>query len=79
VPSGIIDELRQRSDTDGYVVLARQADLGRGDRIRIDRGPFTDYEAVFEAQRDNERVVALLSLLGRKVLVSLPIGAVAPA
>ena len=53
--------------------------LKRGARIRIDEGPFSSHDAIFEMQRDDERVVALLSLLGRQVVVQLPATAVAPA
>lgn len=79
VPEAIIDEIRCRQDENGFVVLARYYNLKRGSRIRIDDGPFVGLEAVFESQRDDERVVALLSLLGRKVMVQLPIRAVLPA
>jgi transcriptional antiterminator RfaH len=79
VAQGIIDEIRRRVDDDGYVVLAKHLNLKRGAKIRIDSGPFADYEAIFESQRDDERVLALLSLLGREVVVELPIRAVALA
>jgi transcriptional antiterminator RfaH len=79
VPDGIIDEIRARQDVDGFVVMARYYKLRKGAKIRIEAGPFAEYEAIFETQRDDERVIALLSLLGRKVLVDLPIRSVAPA
>jgi transcriptional antiterminator RfaH len=78
VPQAIIDDIRTRQDQDGFVVLARHIKLTRGDRIRIDSGAFADHEAIFESQRDEDRVIALLSLLGRKVLVEVPIRAVVP-
>lgn len=74
-----IEEIRRRRDENGFVVLTKHLNLKRGARIRIDSGPFADYEAIFESQRDDERVVALLSLLGRKVLVDIPIQAFVPA
>lgn len=77
VPPAIIDEIRRRQDEDGYVTLARHK-LSRGDKIRIEGGAFDSYEAIFETMRDNERVVALLSLMGRKVLVNVPVDAVSP-
>ncbi len=75
----IIEEIRARQDNEGFVVLTRHLKLARGARVRIEEGPFAAYEAIFESQRDNERVIALLSLLGRKVVVDLPIRAVVPA
>jgi transcriptional antiterminator RfaH len=79
IPDSIIEEIRRRRDEQGFVILAKHLNLKRGARIRIDTGPFVDYEAIFESQRDEERVVALLSLLGREVVVELPIRAVVPA
>lgn len=79
VPAAIVEEIRRRQDADGFVVLARHVKLDRGDKIRIDAGPFADYEAIFETMRDNERVVALLSLMGRQVVVNVPVEAVSPA
>lgn len=79
VSGAIIEEIQRRRDEQGFVVLAKHLNLKRGSRIRIDTGPFADYEAIFESQRDNERVIALLLLLGRQVVVELPISAVVPA
>lgn len=79
VSSAIVDEIRRREDAEGYVVMERHLDLKRGSRIKIDSGPFMDCEAIFEAQRDEDRVVALLTLLGRKVLTQLPIDSISAA
>ena len=79
VPEAVINEIESRRDADGFVVVARHLGLKRGSRIRIDAGPFAAYEAIFESQRDADRVVALLSLMGREVVVQLPISAVMPA
>ncbi len=78
VPQSIIHEMEHRRGEDGFVVLARHLDLKRGTKIRIDSGPFATCEAIFEAQRDADRVVALLSLMGREVVVQLPIDVVMP-
>ena len=79
VPDQIIDNIRARAGNDGYVVLARQTEISSGARIRINSGPFSECDAIFEANHDNDRVVALLSLLGREVRIKLPIQAVVPA
>lgn len=79
VPQAVITEIERHCDDNGYVVLARHLDLKRGRRIRIDAGPFNGTEAIFEARRDADRVVALLSLMGREVVVQLPIRSVVPA
>src|SRR5262249_25169327 len=79
VPPAIIEQMRARQGEDGFIQVSRKLNILRGSRIRIEAGPFTDYEAIFDTQRDNDRVIALLSLLGRKVVVELPGAAVAPA
>jgi transcriptional antiterminator RfaH len=78
VPQSIIDEMERRRDDDGYVLLARQVELKRGTKFRIDSGPFATHEAIFETIRDSDRVIALLSLMGREVVVQVPIRAVMP-
>lgn len=78
VPQAVIDEIGRRQDQDGYVTLARQCGLKTGDRIRIDSGPFHGTEAIFQSQRDEDRVIALLSLMGREVLVQVPMRAIVP-
>ncbi len=79
VPEAVINEIERRRDADGFVVLARHLGLKRGmqdpDRCRAVCGR----EAIFEEQRDEDRVIALLSLMGREVLVQMPIRAVMPA
>lgn len=79
IPDRVIDEIHRRRNAEGFVVLADHLDLKRGAKIRIDTGAFAATEAIFEARRDNERVIALLSLLGREVMVNVPVGAVTPA
>lgn len=79
VADSMIEQVRRREDANGYIVLKPQAGIQRGAKIRIESGPFADIDAIFEAQRDEDRVLALLSLLGRKVMVSLPADAVTPA
>jgi transcriptional antiterminator RfaH len=78
VPESVIGEIRRRSDDQGFVVLAKHVELKRGARIRIDTGAFSEIEAIFEASRDEDRVIALMSLLGRQVFVQVPISAVVP-
>jgi transcriptional antiterminator RfaH len=78
VPEGTIDEIKSREDGNGFVVLGKHLHLNRGDSFRIGSGPFASQMAIFEAKKDDTRVLALLSMLGRKVSIELPIGAVAP-
>ncbi|MEX0803098.1 MAG: transcription termination/antitermination NusG family protein [Candidatus Binatia bacterium] len=78
VPEFIISEIRTREDENGFVLLGNHLKLARGDKFSIAAGPFAGHVAIFEARRDSARVIALLSLLGGKIVVELPVGAVAP-
>ncbi len=78
IPSAIIDEIRHREDEHGFVVVARHLKLDRGSPIKIESGAFSACEAIFEAQRDEDRVIVLLSILGRKVITEIPIKAIMP-
>jgi transcriptional antiterminator RfaH len=75
----VIDELRRRRDKRGFVLLARELDLGPGQHIRIDFGAFAGCNAIFDAETDHDRVRVLLDLLGREVAVEVPVAAVLPA
>jgi transcriptional antiterminator RfaH len=79
VPDFVISEIRAREDEDGFVLLGNHLKLARGDKFSIAGGPFAGQVAIFEARRDSARVIALLSLLGGKIVVELPLDAVAPA
>ena len=79
VPEIVIEELHRRCDERGFVILARQLDLGPGQHVRIDSRAFAKCDAIFEAHTDDDRVKVLLSLLGREVTVQVPVAAVLPA
>ena len=79
VPESVIEELYHRCDERGFVPLGRQLDLGPGQHIRIDSRAFAACDAIFEAHTDHDRVKVLLSLLGREVMVQVPVAAVLPA
>jgi transcriptional antiterminator RfaH len=75
----LIDDIRSREDDKGYVVLGRQIELQKGQRIQLASEAFKGLEVVFEAKKDSDRVVALLGLLGREFKVSIPVSQVVPA
>lgn len=70
VPDEIIEGLRTHAEEDGLFTV-RPVGLKRGEKVRIAEGPFTELEAVFEAQSDADRVLVLLNLLGRQTIVRL--------
>jgi transcriptional antiterminator RfaH len=74
----VVEEIIAREDSTGAVKLPPPV-LVRGQRLRLIDGPFADYTGIFEEARDQERVVLLLSLLGRDVRIEAASSALAPA
>jgi transcriptional antiterminator RfaH len=78
VPDRIIEEIRAREDETGAVKLVAPT-FARGQVVRLLEGPMADVNGLFEEMRDENRVVLLVSLLGRKVRMQVPAAAVAAA
>jgi len=78
VPERIIAEIKAREDETGAVKLALPS-FARGQVVRMLEGPLADVNGLFEEMRDENRVVLLVSLLGRKVRMQVPATAVAAA
>lgn len=74
VPDGIVEDIQGREDPAGWVVLDRPPSLQKGQAVEIAGGPFAEYRGVFEGLESGERVIVLLSLLGRDVRASIPFG-----
>jgi transcriptional antiterminator RfaH len=72
VPDAVMDALQARAGTDGTFQLDRTSLLKTGDPVRIDDGPMRDLEGIFQAANDADRVIVLLSLMGRDVRVTVP-------
>ena len=77
VPDGIVEAIRSREDAGQFVDLTRQAPFRPGDAVQVMAGPFTDHVAEFEGLSEEQRVVLLLDLLGRKLRISVPADSVA--
>ena len=78
VPTAVIEEIRGREDDRGYVLLSAGRTYHQGDRVRFTEGPFLDMAGIFESRNDEERVVVLLSLMGRPTRVTVPLRVIAP-
>ena len=79
VPTEVVEEIRAREDSRGFISLNSGRAFRRGDRVRVIEGPFLDAAGLFECRNDDERVIILLELLGRQVKVSVPLRAISPA
>ena len=71
VAGQVIDALRAREDTGGYVTLDQRPKFAIGDKVRVLAGVFAENLGLFDGMADRDRVAILLELLGRKVRVSL--------
>jgi len=69
VPSEIIAGLVQRCDEHG--MLQAEADLAIGDQIKITSGPFAEFVSTVEHIDGDQRIHALLDLLGAKRRVAV--------
>lgn len=78
VPGGIVEDIRRRHDADGLIPVAREQKFSAGEVVQVTAGALADQVGLFERMADDERVVLLLDLLGRRIKVKLPIEIVAP-
>ena len=74
----IIDELKQREDTDGFIQMDKKRRFSAGEQVKLVRGAFSSYSALVEGMADNDRVAVLLDMLGRRVRILIDEAAVAP-
>lgn len=79
VSSQLIEQMRTREDGEGCVVLGRQIELTKGQRITLKGDAFKGHDLIFETMKDADRVVVLLTMLGREFKVEVPLSSVAPA
>lgn len=73
VPAGIVEALMANEDDQGYIGLGSRDEFIKGQEIEIVDGPLADMAAVVELVDDKDRVVVLLSLLGRQVRTRVPL------
>ncbi len=75
VPDDLITSIRAREGEDGYHHETAPK-LTHGDKIHITDGPFSGYEAIFQAQRSEERVLILLDVVGKATKTEVPLSSV---
>ncbi len=74
VPTGVVEEIREREDENGLIDLRPLKTMRRGEPVRVTDGPFFDQLGLFDEINADHRVAVLLSVLGRTVRVLLPEG-----
>jgi transcriptional antiterminator RfaH len=71
VGENILEALRERCP--GGIAEIDPVNAKPGDRVKINEGPFSGLEAIFEQKlRGSERVAVLLDILGRQTRIVLP-------
>lgn len=79
VADRVIRELRARADPEtGLHYLKSRPPIVPGAHVRIISGAFDGLDGIFQRQAGRERVVVLLTLLGRDVPAMVPAGYVEP-
>ena len=79
VPDCVVDLLKKRENTSGFIRLDHRLKFKPGDKVRVLEGAFHDCLGIYDGMPDRERVEILLDLLGRKVRVSISGQAIAAA
>lgn len=79
VPAGVVEDIRAKEGPDGLVPLAEPAPFTPGEAVTVTGGPLRDQSGWFQRMADRERVVVLLTMLGRPMSFTLPLGTVARA
>ena len=72
VPEGVVEAIVARRDDDGFVPVGGPEAMRRGQSVEIADGPLAEARAIFESFDSKERVIVLLSLLGRQVRARVP-------
>ncbi len=76
VPETLIEAIREREDERGLIAVEQPAPFARGETLRIMSGTFADQFGLFDGLADEDRVIVLLSMLGREISAKLPLNAV---
>jgi transcriptional antiterminator RfaH len=76
VRDGVVELLMNQADTRGCMEPAALQVLQAGDRLRVVEGAMMDHTGIFERLTPDQRVVLLMSVLGRDVKVTVPIASV---
>lgn len=70
IPDHLISTIKNCEDEDGLCVLPAR-EYKKGDRVRVVEGPFAGYEAIFQSQCSNDRVILLLRLAENSIKMRL--------
>jgi len=75
VPVGIVEGIRERMDMNGYVQMRPPVAFRPGEAVQVTAGPLADQVGFFECSVDEDRIILLFNILGRKLKVKVPLRA----
>ena len=76
VPKGVVEEIVAREDEHGIVSAPSLPPFTNGEPVKVTAGPFLGQIGFFECVSDDERIVILLEMLGRRIRVPLQLHSV---
>ena len=75
--NNLINEFRDREGEDGLVQMNVFSVFKQGDQVQFVSGPLTEQTGIYECEKDSDRVVILVKLLGRPMRVTARIKSIA--
>ena len=76
VPKGVVEDIIAREGEDGIISAPSLPPFADGEPVKVTAGPFLGQIGFFECVSDDERIVILLEMLGRRIRVPLPLHSV---
>ncbi|RAU23543.1 transcriptional activator RfaH [Paramagnetospirillum kuznetsovii] len=76
IDDAVIHEIRDREGEDGLIVLTERPRFQAGQPVMVTQGACRSLDGLFVAEAGDERVIVMLSLLGRTLRVTLPAASV---
>lgn len=71
LPERVVEAIRSRVDSETGLVRLPRAVLTPGDPVRVSGGPLDGLEAIFKADKGQQRVLLLMELFGRQTTVEV--------
>ncbi len=75
VPQGVVEDIQASAGGDGAIPVAERPPFNPGEEVTVTDGPLRNQIGWFQNVADRERVVILLSMLGRQVPFTVPLAA----
>lgn len=77
IPDSLIQGLRLREDSDGIQEIPERG-FKFGDKVRIAEGIMEGFEAIFQCQKSNERIILLLKIAENITRIDIESGQIEP-